>query len=46
MHRKSDHDFKGKYPDVRVGALEPTRVKDILTKNQLFLLYDSVLEYE
>ena len=33
MPQRSTHDFKKKYPYVRVGALEPMRIKDILTEN-------------
>ena len=38
-------DFKEKYPYVRVGTLEPMRIKDILTKDR-FLSFASILEYE
>ena len=34
--KKSNHDFKEKYPYVWVGTLEPMRIKDILTKNHFF----------
>ena len=37
MAQKSNHDFKEKYPYVRVGTLEPMRVKDILKKNSCFI---------
>ena len=42
--QKSKHDFKEKYSCIRVGLLKPMHIKYILTKNNWFLLYASVLE--
>ena len=36
MPQKSNHDFKETYPYIRVGPLEPMRIKDILTKKPAF----------
>ena len=37
MPKKSNHDSKEKYPYIRVGTLEPQRIKDIFTaKNRFF----------
>ena len=33
---RNNHYFKEKYPHKRAGTLESMRIKDILTKNQLF----------
>ena len=45
--KKSNHDLlQEKYHYVHVGTLEPMRVKDILAKNNCFLTYASVLEFE
>ena len=38
MPQKNNHDFKGKYPYVRVGTLVSMRIKDILNKNTLFFV--------
>ena len=47
MPQKSNHDFKEKYPYIRVGTLEPLRIKAILTqKNSCFLTSDSFIELE
>ena len=34
----SNNDFKEKYPYVRVGTLKPIRIKDILTKTDVFTI--------
>ena len=47
MPQESNHDFKEKYPYIRVGTLEPMHIKEILTKTSCFFFaYASVLEYE
>ena len=36
MPQESKHGFKGKYPQVRAGTLEPLRIKDIFIKKWSF----------
>ena len=36
MPKKSNHDFKEKYPYVRMGTLVSMYIKDILTKTTFF----------
>ena len=38
MPQKSNHDFKEIYPYLRVGALVSKRIKDIMTKNTVFVV--------
>ena len=38
MPQKGKHDFKGKYPYVRVGTLIPLCIKDISTKKAVFVV--------
>ena len=48
MLKKSNHDFKEKYPYVSAGTIEPMNIKDKTSLQKLFfnLNYASVLEYE
>ena len=46
MPQKSNHNFKGIYPYIRVSTLVAMRIKDTLTKTAVCLLWASVLEYK